>query len=182
MEAATIDKAERQRTRKFASRYLELRLVMEPDDDVPIGDHRGSTRRVPGKHVEFREGRFDASPEKAAEMGVPHERLIDFLVGHTNNKANHGNLFEEITEQVPKPDSTELLGQIARLAVERDIPALEGILEEERLEHCREDILLACETALEALAAQPPPETGQPGGALSEALSGGTEPQGEPKE
>ena len=142
--------------RKFASQYPELRLVMQPADDIPV-DNRGHTRRVPGAYINFRDGLYQTSD--------PAE--IEFLENHVNRD----RLFREVTELVPKPDSAPILRRIVELTGRRDIDALNEILTQERLGEQREDVLDACETAVEILDQTGPDEPSEPLPAATGALS-----------
>jgi hypothetical protein len=123
-------------THHYASQYLNLTLVMVPTDDVPV-DNKGGTRRVPGKKIEFREGRYSTTDE--------HE--IKFLDEHENKD----RLFRDVTADMPKPDSIEALEQVTKATAMRDRETIEAILRRELKEHKREDVMRACEAALEAL-------------------------------
>jgi hypothetical protein len=144
--------------RKFASPYPELRLVMQPADDIPV-DNRGHTRRVPGRYIYFRDGYYQTSD--------PDE--IEFLVNHVNKD----RLFRDITEIAPKPDAAPMLNRIVELTGLRDTEALIELLDGERRGEQREDVLDACERALEILerTSGTDQESVAPTGALSAAAA-----------
>lgn len=134
-EAAALEEL-KPAMRFYASPFLELKLVMVPTDDVPV-DQKGNTRRVQGKTLFFKEGRY--------ETDEPQE--IEFLANHVNRE----RLFRDVTDDLPKPPATEVLTAITRAAATQDRDEIIRLWQIETENWQRQDVLLAAQSALEAL-------------------------------
>ena len=131
--------------RVYVSHIPNLRLTVVAADDVPIGDYKGTTRRVPGEHIVFEQGRF----------ATTSARYVEFLDNHVNKD----KLFRDITGQLPKPDSAPVLERLIELTGRREVEEIADILVAERKGHQRTEVLLAAEKALNVLGEEVEPST-----------------------
>lgn len=141
----------------ICTQYPQLRLVMTPGYDRPLaaGEKLSANDRStfqPGRYILF--GPPGGHPPHRYETADPEEQ--EFLDNHESNGSNPQHksaTFREVTAEVPKPDASDTLSEIAAYAALRDREKIEEIRDAELKGYMRESVLGSAEAALKGIEA-----------------------------
>lgn len=108
----------------------------------------GTGVEVPGKFVEFVDGRLDVGEPLAQRLGLPLDEILAWLRGHDGFGDNEAGFFE-LQPEAPAPD--EEIGAILRATANLDAEAVAALLAAEEAGHKRPVVVTACASALEQI-------------------------------